>query len=258
MIDRTRIVCAYVMKHDTGVAPNPFHGACSLAICTPNHKKSLSLPGDWIIGVAGRGIRTELGAENDWRIIYAMKIAERLDLDAYYNDPRFSAKIPRPRGSAIESCGDNFYCKNDEGHLCHTAQTDEHQSVVPGEGIEKQDIDGNRVFLSDYFWYFGKNASILPIAERWAQSLIAKFINCAVGLRNIYNDGAASSGRWSDADLEAFLGWLPQERGMLGWPTHWPAECVQRKVRHCGSYGPQETNENETSWSKTSKRRCRN
>ncbi|MFC1451894.1 hypothetical protein ACFLSJ_00955 [Verrucomicrobiota bacterium] len=30
-------ICSYVMTTDTGFAPDPFHGRCTLAACTPNH-----------------------------------------------------------------------------------------------------------------------------------------------------------------------------------------------------------------------------
>ena len=30
-------ICTYTMTSDTGFAPNPFYGYCTLAACTPNH-----------------------------------------------------------------------------------------------------------------------------------------------------------------------------------------------------------------------------
>ena len=30
-------LCSYVVRHDKGLAPNPFWGYCTLAVCTPNH-----------------------------------------------------------------------------------------------------------------------------------------------------------------------------------------------------------------------------
>lgn len=239
---RTRIVCAYVMTHDSGHAPNPFYNACTLAICTPNHMRSRSEPGDWIIGLASAGIRKELGDSSVWRLIYAMNVEEKKDLDSYYKDPRFAVKLPKLGGSIVESCGDNFYCKDASGKLHHTRQTDEHQAQPPGTGIEKQDIDGDRVFVSRRYWYFGRNAPALPRGVEWAERLIAKFASSAVGLRYVYEEGAEIGGRWSNADLSDFIAWLPAKEGLLGRPTHWPhmdeiqMDEMQLKSSSCGAY----------------------
>ena len=34
-------LCSYVVKYDTGFAPNPFWGFCTLAACTPNHQEPM-------------------------------------------------------------------------------------------------------------------------------------------------------------------------------------------------------------------------
>lgn len=231
----TRIVCAYVMTHDSGHAPNPFHNVCTLAICTPNHKRSRSQPGDWIIGLAGAGIRQKLGEENTWRLLYAMNVDRTLDLDSYYRDPQFAVKMPRPGASMEESRGDNFYCKDASGRLRHTRATEEHQAQPPGTGIEKQDMDGDRVFVARHFWYFGRNAPSLPHGQQWAERLIDKFDTVAVGLRHVYDEGAEIGGRWSDADLRAFIDWLPEAQGVLGIPTHWPdAQDELQCTSSCG------------------------
>jgi len=151
-----------------------------------------------------------------------MNIERRLDLDSYYRDPQFVAKRPKLDGSLVESCGDNFYCKDSKGQLHHTRQTNEHQAEPPGTGIEKQDICGDRVFTAHRYWYFGRSAPVLPRSEQWAERLISKFVPSAVGLRYVYEEGAETGGRWSDADLSDFIAWLPAKGGLLGRPTHWP------------------------------------
>lgn len=40
----------YVVTHDTGFAPNPFHGYCTLATCKP-HIRGRAEAGDWVIGL---------------------------------------------------------------------------------------------------------------------------------------------------------------------------------------------------------------
>lgn len=216
MQPRTRLVCAYVMTSDSGHAPNPFHDVCTLAICTPNHRRSRSKPGDWMIGLTGVEIRKKLGDRNIWRLVYAMHIDKKLDLDAYYRDPLFSAKIPKLNGSVVERVGDNFYRKDSLGRLSHTRETDEHRAPVPGTEIEKQDIDGNRVFAGQSYWYFGGNAPALPRGRQWVERLIAKFTLSARGIRYAYEDGAEVGNLWSDADLADFIAWLPASSGCLG------------------------------------------
>ncbi len=72
---------SYIVVHDTGFAPNPFWGYCTLAACTPNHAGIRAKEDDWIIG-------TETKKKGN-KLIFAMKISEILPFDQYYNDPRF-------------------------------------------------------------------------------------------------------------------------------------------------------------------------
>ena len=46
-------LCSYVVKYDTGFAPNPFWRYCTLMGCTPNHQDIKAVKGDWIIGKPG-------------------------------------------------------------------------------------------------------------------------------------------------------------------------------------------------------------
>ncbi len=49
--------CFYRMRHDTGFAPNPYHGYCTLAACTPNHMRAKLEPGDIIVGYEGEHLK---------------------------------------------------------------------------------------------------------------------------------------------------------------------------------------------------------
>lgn len=217
-----KLVCAYIMTHDSGHAPNPFHGVCTLSICTPNHKPSRAQVGDWIVGLAGYPLRAKLKSLNVWRLVYAMHIDARLDLDSYYKDPRFELKHPKRGGPLIEACGDNFYRKNAAGNLEHTGETDQHLEDQPGTGLERQDIDGNTVFAGQTFWYFGRNAAALPRGVLWAEKLVTTFTAQPRGPRNIFDEGCDVDKRWSAADLAAFIAWLPKACGVLGLPIDWP------------------------------------
>src|SRR3989304_5404176 len=82
---------SYKQTHDTGFAPNPFHGACTLATCKPRIRE-LKQVGDWIAGFTSKRLNgDQVGCE---RLIYLMQVAEKLPFEAYHTDPRFAAKIP--------------------------------------------------------------------------------------------------------------------------------------------------------------------
>jgi len=52
-------ICFYRMTDDTGFAPNPFHGYCTVATCTPNHMRGRTRlrEGDYIVGIEGVKLR---------------------------------------------------------------------------------------------------------------------------------------------------------------------------------------------------------
>lgn len=136
---------SYIVKHDTGLAPNPFWDYCTLAVCTPNHMGIKPEKKDWVVGF--------LSKERENRLLYAMKISEVLCFDGYYKDPRFKKKIPNSRGNWKQRCGDNFYYLNKKGDWV------KHQSDFHEDQIEK-DIKHPFVFISEHFYYFGDKAKI--------------------------------------------------------------------------------------------------
>ena len=95
---------SYVLREDTGFAPNPYHGFCTLACCK-GPIRMRAVVGDWIIGT-GSDARGKWHGNN---ISYAMRVTEVLTFDEYWRDGRFLAKRPNPDGDLKESCGDNIY-----------------------------------------------------------------------------------------------------------------------------------------------------
>ena len=67
---------AYIMTDDTGYAPNPSRGVCTLAYCMPMTRGKAKKE-DYVVGLGGREYREIKG---DWHIIYAMKVTETLSL----------------------------------------------------------------------------------------------------------------------------------------------------------------------------------
>ena len=83
-------IASYVVTTDTGFAPNPFWGWCTLAACTPNHKPYRICERDWIIG-------TSTAATGN-KLIFAMYVSEVMHHHAYFLARRFTRKKPREAG----------------------------------------------------------------------------------------------------------------------------------------------------------------
>lgn len=93
----------YRLHHDFGLAPNPFWGVMTLAVCKEGIRRSRNLKiGDWVIGCGSCQLHN-LGS-----LIYVMKVQEILTFDEYWNDSRFEIKKPRLNGSLMVMYGDNF------------------------------------------------------------------------------------------------------------------------------------------------------
>lgn len=142
-------LCSYIVREDTGLAPNPYWGHCTLAVCTPNHQGSRLSVGDWIAGF--------LPKHRGYKFLYAMVISEILGLDDYFKDVRFLDKKPNLRGTWQERCGDNFYSLGSDG------QWIQHRNRFHlDEGLTKQDTRYARVFIGERFWYRGRSADVAP------------------------------------------------------------------------------------------------
>jgi len=149
---------SYKIEHDFGLAPNPFGGYCTLAVCKPTirNNKNLQL-GDWIIGTGS------VKLNKLHHLIFAMKVEERITMEAYWDDPRFQYKKPVINGSLVQMYGDNFYYKDtstkkwkqkDGAHSLHKGLTnDDHLKV---------DTGGKYVLISKTYFYFGDNAIKIP------------------------------------------------------------------------------------------------
>jgi hypothetical protein len=107
---------SYVVEHDTGRAPNPYFGVCTLCRCKyrsspgkPKNVVELAKKGDWIVGTGGANRRRSAG---HGKLVYAMRVDEKLTRKKYYADPRFAKKrvekSPQgdnePPGGSFEAC----------------------------------------------------------------------------------------------------------------------------------------------------------
>ena len=98
---------SYKMTNDSGFAPNPFGHTLTFATCKPEIRQCI-LVGDWIAGFTSWKLAGhEVGSE---RLIYLMRVAEKLPVRDYFSDSRFQDKIPdmSARGPMAKA-GDNIY-----------------------------------------------------------------------------------------------------------------------------------------------------
>lgn len=149
-------VYIYVVARDFGFAPNPFHGSCTLATCKPKIRKTAQA-GDWIVGMGGARLKAA------GRCIFAMRVREAMTFDAYWSDPAFFDKRPVPNGSRVMKMGDNIYHHAPGGAW---AQADSHHSHPGGSANPynlNRDTSADRVLISQDFFYFGREAPVVPI-----------------------------------------------------------------------------------------------
>jgi hypothetical protein len=137
-------LCSYVVREDTGFAPNPFGRYCTLAACTPNHQGLRLHTGDWLVGHEPISRGTKL--------VYAMKVSEIPNFNTYFNDSRFEYKKPYPAGNWQARCGDNIYHR--AGNVWRQEWSPFHNRPQDLE----QDTRHPQVFVAEEFYYFGENA----------------------------------------------------------------------------------------------------
>lgn len=131
---------SYVVDHDTGDAPNPYFGYCTLCACkyrdSPGKPKNVveqAQIGHWIVGTGGADLRKSAG---NGKIVYAMKVTDKMTLHEYFTSAEFACKKFRPTGN--HRYGDNIEPRT---------EFDKHERFV---------------LISEQFYYFGRNAISIP------------------------------------------------------------------------------------------------
>lgn len=151
-------IYSYVVRYDSGFAPNPFYGYCTLATCKPEIRRRAEV-GDWVIGSASNDRSVRRGGH----LVYAMRVTETMTFDDYATDPRFEVKKPFRMGSRKQSCGDNIYFRSTPNG--DWSQRDSFHSRVDGQVNPQhvaRDTGVNRVLISSDFIYFGGTGPAFP------------------------------------------------------------------------------------------------
>ncbi|MBE0516839.1 MAG: hypothetical protein IBX41_05540 [Methanophagales archaeon] len=201
---------SYVVRADSGFAPNPFWGYCTLACCKPVIRR-IAEEGDWIVGCGSVG-----NAGND-KLIYAMKVTEKLTFEQYAEDKRFKNK--NPHHGLIEERGDNIYYKNKDGKWIQR-RSYHRKGLEENKNNKDKDLEGKYVLISNHYFYFGKNAKILPEEA---------------GLKQIIKQGPGHKSRSIPKEvIEKFVVWIEKlPQGRHGEPHDFEEKVLIPKEGKC-------------------------
>jgi Nucleotide modification associated domain 2 len=148
---------SYCLPTDDGAAPNPFWGVCTLVICKPGIRRTAE-KGDWIAGTGAKYGRTSTGCRDlSGRLVYAMKVTDKLTMKEYdyHVRSKLPQKMPVPKSRDVRlRLGDAIYNFDEEPPGLRDG--------VHIEANRKTDLSGKYALLSTQFYYFGANAIELP------------------------------------------------------------------------------------------------
>lgn len=180
---------SYVVARDYGFAPNPFRGYCTLATCKPKIRQMASI-GDYVFGFTPTSIGRNL--------VYAMKVAEKMTFNEYWDDSRFQCKKPVIIGGSMKTAyGDNIYYKDTITNLW--SQANSHHSLANGEINEdnlRRDTSVDSVLVGIEFFYFGSHFLEIPkhlidVITRWKTGTII-----GIGQKELDNDECLAVWNW--------------------------------------------------------------
>ena len=192
---------SYRVEHDFGLAPNPFGGTISFAVCRGDIRSNKFMQiGDWLVGTGS------VSMKNEGRLIYAMKVEEIISFDEYWNDPRFQYKKPYLKGTLVQMYGDNFYHTVDE-RMVQEPSAHSNPDLEQRIKLYNKDVKGKRVLLSKTFYYFGDNCPLIPTE---LQTI------CSSGRSYKYK-------KITEEQIKSFVSWLESNYsvGIHGDPCNW-------------------------------------
>jgi hypothetical protein len=214
MEKRQPTLFSYIVTTDSGFAPNPFGGICTLACSKPNIRKNANV-GDWIIGTTP--------SPDKARLVYAMRVDRGLTFEMYWDFPEYECKKP----GKDNGCGDNIYKKGPDGHLVQV------KNLFHGKEHFKTDTSINRVLISKTFYYFGKESVEIP--EKFRSVIVT-----TQGHKTLKPNPPNSNKR---DIVPPFLEWLQGkfEQGVHGDPAHVKAKCKLPTPEICSNKKPEST-----------------
>lgn len=195
-------VYTYVIDHDVGFAPNPFHGVCTLAACKPQIRRTAQV-GDFLVGTGSKP------SGRAGRLVYWMRVGRIITFDAYWAAAEFRLKRPQMNGSLMQQHGDNIYHRDPD--TAEWRQVDSFHSRADGspcpDNTARDTGATDKVLIADDFAYWGDGGPEVPAG-------FGQFVHSTQGHRCAYPEN----------EVEAFTAWLTamERPALIGRPIHWP------------------------------------
>lgn len=205
MSNKKYLYC-YKMTHDTGFAPNPYHGVLTLATCKPTIRRCAKKD-YWISGWTAVSVQGKDGKHKEFRdkqkLIYLAKVSKVLKIEDYWHQYKKKRPIKKCNGRPATNmscggsknmvndiyyynCGDNIY----EPSSNDTFGFKQHENFGGhGDKDKKHDLSGVNVLICNEFYYFGVDNALeievgnsftvprckkLPLESKEAQIIIEK------------------------------------------------------------------------------------
>ena len=202
----TRSLFSYVVRYDSGFAPNPFHGYCTLATCKPGIRLHAKV-NDWLVGTGSNARAIRRGGY----LVYAMRITEILSTEEYWHDRRFEDKKPNLYHNWVAASGDNIYEPIASGQWNQLNSYHSQEDGSPSEDHILRDTGVRRILVSNDFVYFGAEGPKLP--ARFREGGQVNFLRSRRNYQRVRQE----------EDIAAFLDWIRSldVQGFQGKPWDW-------------------------------------
>jgi len=153
---------SYVVQHDYGIEPNPFGGFCTLVNCKYSKSRRSNIVerserGDWIVGTGGANSKLSAG---HGKLIYAMRVDDKLSLVEFYQDERFHGRkntLNREDGFALISQYYFYFGRAAIGLERIPKQHLDHPLEKKGPGYRK---DFSQEFINDFVQWLESKYSV--------------------------------------------------------------------------------------------------
>ena len=194
---------SYIVARDYGFAPNPFDGYCTLATCKPKIRKHLDI-GDIVFGISP--------AKMGNKLIYAMKVKEKISFNEYWNHSEFQKKKPVLNGSLKKTYGDNIYYFDSELNQWH--QADSHHSheggVINIDNLKRDTSTTDKVLIGNEYFYFGSKQ--IELSEKFKNILARWNTGTILGI---------SEKKITEEECMSIWNWLTSKYsfGLHGFPS---------------------------------------
>ena len=202
----SRSLFSYVVRYDSGFAPNPFFGFCTLATCKPGIRKHAGVQ-DWLVGT-GSGAAS---VRRKGSLVYAMKVTETLETAQYWDDPRFQCKKPEMYHNWVAASGDNIY---EPIGPSKWRQLNSYHSGPDGQPVAQhisRDTGVERILVSNDYVYYGAEGPKLP--KRFLRGGPMQICHAGQNYRRVRDENV----------IAEFVMWLRSQghSGYTGKPWDW-------------------------------------